>query len=176
MWSVGWRGAGVGQGTPGRGDRGLAQRGLGEEKWTCWAVGGRGRPPHSRLGAQGRMGELSDGPASHLGDTTRPPDPPGSALGAAPLTCPAGRTSRTGGPGPGGSCCSRGTGGRLPRVRGPPGQAAGYRGGGCRALGLVCSPPRDGPHLLGSQHVDVAAAAVHQQVGADGRARGPHLL
>lgn len=36
--------------------------------------------------------------------------------------------------------------------------------------------PRDSPHLLGSEDIEVAAAAVQQQVGADGGAWGSHLL
>lgn len=37
-------------------------------------------------------------------------------------------------------------------------------------------PPWDCLHLLGCKNVEVVAAAIHQQIPADGRAWRPHLL
>lgn len=119
--------------------------------------------------------EFSHSPDSCLGELPRvqPPPPwPGHRL---TRTCPAGCTSRTTGPGPAGSCGSHRTGGRLPRGPGQPGR----KGRSCRDLETWPRPSpwaQGGPHLLGSQDVEVAATAVHQQVGADGCTRGPHLL
>lgn len=42
------------------------------------------------------------------------------------------------------------------------------RSNGCGHSGLMYPDPWASPHLLGSQDVEVAAAVIHQQVGADG--------